>query len=422
MCLICLRFVAPATSSIKTKYQLWAPVRSRHSVRSARIRRARHDRGRHARRHEGARRVARLDRPRVRAGKPDRRKATIAGRPLKSRYRCGGRRARPRAAGCGDLVRRRQSRDLCSRRNPARRLLRSRRQSSSTPPGSTGMGRVRAATRRVDGGARRSRRDGADRQGRPLAAGLPRRDRPPADRIARPAEAPDTSRSTSCIATTRRYPSASSSMPWMGRSAGGSRPSPGPRRRRSPGGRARSAPWTRRCWCGRRASAGPRAAPAAARTPALHSAVGLVVDQHEDLLGRQRLAPPLDQVLQAVVVPEGACGVAIALGAEHLAQPRVVRAGLVDRLDPLLPGRRQQLVEPPGRRSARGPGRGRGPRRACATCCGRAEEKSSLLITTRPCAARTSSTISSHSRCGTCGLARRGSARAAPSSGRIWRW
>ena len=42
----------------------------------------------------------------------------------------------------------------------------------------------------------------------------------------------------------------------------------------------------------------------------LEPPVGLVVDEDQHLLGRQRLEPALDQALQAVVVPEGPGGAA----------------------------------------------------------------------------------------------------------------
>ena len=140
---------------------------------------------------------------------------TISGRPLRAE-RHGDRQARhPRPApdGVGRGARLRGFSHLLVGLDPARRLLRGRRQSVRH--------RLRlwrrlhrGAARRMADEPRRARAVGDHRQGRALAALLSRRDRQAADAIARPAARPTTSTSISCTATIRTCRSASSSTPW----------------------------------------------------------------------------------------------------------------------------------------------------------------------------------------------------------------
>ena len=146
--------------------------------------------GRHARQHEGARQVADVGRPRIRDreadGGPHQDRRTAAGEAgaadaaAKAPGPCGG--------GLGGRARRRGLRDLSATPRSCSTPSTSAAAISSTPPGSMPAARCDRLLGDVDGGARRARGHGADRQGRSLAARLSRRDRPPAHRVARPAE------------------------------------------------------------------------------------------------------------------------------------------------------------------------------------------------------------------------------------------
>ena len=181
--------------------------------RPAGVRGPGHELGRHARQHARARQVAGRCRPRLRH-RARRGAAAHAPRtlPLERRVEAIPRRAlagleRPAsvlALGFEDFP------DFGSAVDPARRLLRARRQ---RPRHRLGLSQRphRGGARRVAARARRARRGGGDRQGRALAAHLSGGDRPAARPRASTGSAPTTSTSTSCTATTRTSRSASSS-------------------------------------------------------------------------------------------------------------------------------------------------------------------------------------------------------------------
>ena len=193
--------------------------RRRHPRRQAGVRPARHELGRHARQHARARQVARGDRARIRHREGRARgTTTIDGRPLAKPAKPMRRRKLPGLAqrGVGHRARRREFRDLHPGRDPLDAFY-ERGGNVLDTAWLYGARPLRPAARRLDAGARRARGHRRHRQGRAFAAGLSRRHRAAAHRVARPAEDRLSSTSTSCTATIPTCRSASSSTRWTPR-------------------------------------------------------------------------------------------------------------------------------------------------------------------------------------------------------------